>query len=304
MSSATSVTRSAASTPVHMGQPPQRASSLTALAALYLLTLRQHVHGKRWMVMGALFLLPAGLAVLIRTLAPRVPSDALEFLIVYILIPQALLPLLALVYSSGIIQDEQEEQTITYLLIRPIAKWALYIVKLLGTLTTTVTLTVFLTVLTYAAIYLGAVSEEPDVPLRCLKSIGIQSLAVVAYCSLFGLMSLVTKRTLMVGIVYIIAIEGVLANLPFGIRWGTVIYYVRIIAFRSLDFVVQGPRGNRENVADDTWQLNFAKDPQMLEHPELGASILILSIASLACVLVAAFLVSRREFYVKTPEKN
>jgi ABC-2 type transport system permease protein len=271
---------------------------------LYLLTLRQYVHGKRWMVMGLLFLLPPGLAILLRTLAPRFPSDGLEFLIVYLLVPQALLPLLGLVYASGIVQDEQEEQTITYLLVRPIPKWAMYLVKLLATLTTTVGLAAFLTVLTYAAIYIGANSEEPNIPLRCLQSVGIHSLAVVAYCCLFGLMSLLTKRTLMVGIVYIVAIEGVLANLPFGIRLVTVIYYARIIAFRTLDFVVQDPHGGRENIAAEAWQLNLDKDPKLLEHPELDTSIMILAVASLVCTLLAAFLCSRKEFYVKTPEKN
>ncbi len=36
-------------------------SRLTSLWALYMLTLRQHLHGKRWMVMAGLFLLSAGL---------------------------------------------------------------------------------------------------------------------------------------------------------------------------------------------------------------------------------------------------
>jgi ABC-2 type transport system permease protein len=295
---------SSATSSVSVRQSLQRTSRWTAVTTLYLLTLRQYVHGKRWMVMGLLFLLPPGLAVLLRTLAPKVPGDALEFLIVYMLIPQALLPLLGLVYASGIIQDEQEEQTITYLLMRPIPKWAMYFAKLLATLTTTVGLVALFTVLTYAAIYLGAGSEEPSVPLRCLQSVGIHSLAVVAYCCLFGLMSLVTKRTLMVGIVYIVAIEGVLANLPFGIRLVTVIYYARIIAFRTLDFVVESTHGGRKNMAAEAWQLNLDKDPKLLEHPELSTSIMVLAIASLVCVLLAALRVSRKEFYVKTPEKN
>jgi ABC-2 type transport system permease protein len=304
MSSATPVSQSAAQSVAQVRQPQHRSSGLAALGALYLLTLRQYVHGKRWMVIGLLFLLPPGLAILLRTLAPRFPADGLEFLIVYMLVPQALLPLLGLVYASGIIQDEQEEQTLTYLLIRPISKWGMYLVKLLATLTTTVALTAFFTVLTYAAIYVGSRSEEPNVPLRCLQSVGIHSLAVVAYCCLFGLMSLLTKRTLMVGIVYIVAIEGVLANLPFGIRLVTVIYYARIIAFRSLDFVIEGPRGDRKNIAAEAWQLNLDKDPKLLEHPELSTSITILVVASLVCALLAAFMCSRREFYVKTPEKN
>ena len=95
-----------------------------ALWTLYTLTLRQHLHGKRWMVMAALFLLPAGLADRGAGDGAERPSGRLEFILAFMFIPQALLPLVALLYASGIIQDEQEEQTITYLLIRPIPKWA------------------------------------------------------------------------------------------------------------------------------------------------------------------------------------
>ncbi len=112
--------------------------SPTALVALYTLTLRQHLHGKRWLVLGALFLTPAVIAGAVRATAPDVPGILLEFLFAYMLIPQALLPLVALLYGSGILQDEQEEQTFTYILVRPISKWAIYVTKLLGALTTAV----------------------------------------------------------------------------------------------------------------------------------------------------------------------
>src|SRR5947209_8754283 len=165
-----------------------RLLDLTSLWSLYLLTLRQHLHGKRWMVVAVLFLLPAGLALLIRsTAALDVPGVGLEFIFVFMFFPQGLLPLVALIYASGIVQDEVEEQTITYLLIRPIPKWALYIVKLLATLTTTVALTSVFTALTFAAIYLGGgprgedAAGVPNVPLRCLKAVGVHGLAVVAY---------------------------------------------------------------------------------------------------------------------------
>src|SRR5437660_477854 len=104
-------------------------SPLTSLVALYSLTVRQHLHGKRWIVLGVLFLTPAALAAVVRATAPDVPALVLEFLFVFMFIPQALLPLVALLYGSGIIQDEQEEQTLTYLLMRPISKWAIYLVK-------------------------------------------------------------------------------------------------------------------------------------------------------------------------------
>jgi ABC-2 type transport system permease protein len=281
-----------------------RVSHTSAFWTLYVLTLRQHVHGKRWLVMMALFLLPAGLAILLRATAVDVPSIALEFILAFMFIPQALLPIVALLYASGMIQDEQEDQTITYLLVRPIPKWALYSVKLLATLTTTVVLTVIVTVLTYAAIYVGAGVEGVNVPLRCLKAASIHSLAVVAYCSLFGLLSLLTKRILVVGILYTAIVEGLLANLPFGIRLATVIYYARVIAYRTLEFAVHWPHGGPEDIAGVAWQLYPQSDPGLREHPQLSTCIAVLLASSLVSTILAAWLCTGREFHVKTPEKD
>ena len=278
-------------------------SVLAALWALYVLTLRQHLHGRRWIVTAVLFLLPAGLAVFVRATARDVPGVALEFLFGFLFIPQGLLPLVALLYASGMVQDEQEEQTITYLLIRPIPKWALYGVKWLATVTTTVTLTALFTGLTYAAIYVGTEGGGTAAVSRAVKAAGIHSLAVVAYCSLFGVMSLLTRRTLIVGILYAVIFEGLLANLPLSIRLITVIYYARVIAYRTLGFVIH-PLDRAEDIAAVAWRMGGVADPQLLEHPTVGGCVVVLGVASLACTVVGAFLCSRREFYVKTPEKG
>jgi ABC-2 type transport system permease protein len=275
---------------------------LTALWTLYVLTLRQHLRGKRWIVATILFLLPAALAIVIRGTSPDVPPIGLEFIFAFMFIPQALLPLVALLYASGIIQDEQEEQTITYLLIRPIPKAALYAVKLMATITTTAVLTIVFTALTYAAIYVGARHDEP-VMMRCAKAASIHVLAMMAYCSLFGLISLLTRRTLVVGIIYAVFFEGFLANLPLSIRLITVIYHARIIAYRTLPFLVPMSMGPPQNFAADAWQLDIASDPELLEHPTVRTCVLVLLTASLVCTILAAFICSRREFHVKTPEK-
>jgi ABC-2 type transport system permease protein len=271
---------------------------------LYLLTLRQHLHGRRWMAAALLFLIPAGMAILIQSTRAQVPSVFLEFALVWMLVPQALLPIVALLYSSGIIQDEQEEQTITYLLIRPINKWLLYVVKMAATWTTTTLLVVLLTVLTYGAIYAWSGADLSTVLHRCMKAAGILSLAAIAYCSLFGVISLLTKRTLIVGILYTVVIEGVLASLPLSVRLITVIYYTRLIAYRSLDFVVTWPRGRQEDVAAAAWFLNIKDDPKLAEHPQISSCVIILIVASLVCTVFASWLCSRSEFHVKTPEKQ
>jgi ABC-2 type transport system permease protein len=279
-------------------------SVVRAYWTLYWLTLRQHLHGKRWIVVLLLFAMPAGMAILIRSTASGVPTLHLEFVLLWVLVPQALLPLVTILYASGIIQDEQEEQTITYLLIRPINKWLLYWVKMVATWTTTSSLVIILTVLTYAAIYAGSGADWSSVSLRCAKATAILSLAAMAYCSIFGAISLLTKRTLIVGILYTAFVEGVLASLPLSVRLVTVVYYVRLIAYRSLDFVVTWWNGEHEDVAAVLWFLNIKDDPKLAEHPQLSTCVLILLCTSLVCTAVAGWLCSQQEFHVKTPEKQ
>jgi ABC-2 type transport system permease protein len=282
---------------------PRGGFRLAALGALYVLTLRQHLHGKRWMVLGALFLTPALLAGVVRLTAPETQPTFSEFWLVFMFIPQALLPLVALLYASGIIQDEQEEQTFTYILVRPIPKWAIYVIKVLATLTTTVVLTAVFTTLTYAVIYIGTGIAWDSVAFRCVKAVGIHGLTVAAYSCLFGVMSLLTRWTLVVGFLYTAFFEAFLANLPFSIRLATILYYSRLIAYRSMDFVIASSQGNRnEDLAARWWRLDTQTDPQLLEHPALGTCLAVLLIASLLCTLLGAILCARREFHVKTPE--
>jgi ABC-2 type transport system permease protein len=275
-------------------------SSLAAMGALYGLTFRQHLHGRRWLVIALLFSLPIGLAVLIRATAAQIDPIVLEFTLAFMLIPQALVPIVALTYASGIIRDEQEDQTLTYLLIRPIPRWAIYSIKLLATLTTTILLTTLFTALTFLAIYVGNQTSFSDACGRALKTIAMHDLAVLAYCCLFGLMSLVTNRSLVLGIVYIILIEGLIANMPFGLRLITVIYYCRSIAYQTLSFNVTNPRAT-VNVAASAWQFDPISTANLITIPNC---IIILVVASLVCAVIGSMMCAQREFHVKTPEGN
>jgi ABC-2 type transport system permease protein len=242
------------------------------------------------------------LAGVVRATAPDAPPIIQEFLFVFMFIPQALLPLVALLYASGVIRDEQEEQTFTYILVRPIPKWAVYVVKVLATVTTVIALSTVFTALTYLVIYVGTDAAWDDVALRCVKAAGVHALTVVAYCCLFGIMSLITKWTLVLGFLYTALFEGLLANLPFGIRLLTVLYYARLIAYRSMEFTFSRPRGPKIDVAGEAWQLGTKTDPDLLDHPSLTTSLMVLLVASFVFTALGAILCWRREFHVKTPE--
>jgi ABC-2 type transport system permease protein len=253
--------------------------------------------------MVALFLLPAGLATLVRSTSAEARPLEMEFLLAMAFIQQLVLPLTALLYATGMIQDELEDQTITYLLIRPLPRWAIYLVKLLATVTTTVVLTAFFTALTYAAIYAGATPPPGGVLTRCGTAIAIHGLGVATYSALFGYMGLVTRRSLVVGIMYSAAIEGLLANMPFGIRLATIIYYTRVIAYRALSYEMEFPH-RTINMAAEMWQFDVANDPQLLEHPTTATCVMVLLGATCVLALLGAWNCARREFHVKTPEKG
>jgi ABC-2 type transport system permease protein len=249
---------------------------LSALGVLFWLTLRQHVRGRRLLVLSAMFALP----ILIALIAPRSAGGKnLEMVLIFNLLPQALVPLAALLYASGMIQDEIEEQTLTYLLVRPLPRWALYVTKLLATLVVTIVLTSFFTMATYLAIYWGSV-----LPARVLQTPVLMALAVVAYCSVFGCISLFARHTLVAGLAYIILLEGLLANLDMDARMLTVIYYFRTLSERWFDVHVPN------------WSIHLDK------APAAGTCVLVLLSVSVVAAAAAALRFATREFRMKTPE--
>jgi ABC-2 type transport system permease protein len=273
--------------------------------ALYQLALRQHRHGRRWLVMLVLALLPILIAVITHLTETAIPARSLEFNLVFMLIPQGLLPLLALVYASGVIQDEQEDQTITYLLVRPIPKWLIYLMKWAAAVTAAECLAVTSIVLTYATIYgdhHSAVSIH-DIIYRCAGTCGVQALAVLAYCGIFGLMGIVTRRVLVVGILYTALFEGLFANIPFNLRIITVIYYARLMLYRLMSFRVN--TGYRvHDLAAQAWNFTPSPHHHLTGYPPDWVCAAVLFSLSVILSAVAAFVCNRREFYVKTPSKT
>jgi ABC-2 type transport system permease protein len=267
--------------PPHAGQ----GADLTALWALFVLSLRQLVRGKRLLVLSALYLIPAVLALVLRCLDRPAPADDLETGLLFHLLPHALVPLTALLYAGSVIQDEVEDQTLTYLLIRPLPRWALYAVKLAAVWIVTVSLTVVFTTLTYAGAYWGAPELWGTVlPGKALILSGILAVALLAYCGVFGLIGVFTSRSLVTGVIYIVLFEVTVANADLVVRKLTVVYYVRVLSARWLD------------VNPANWNVNQLTAPGSLE------CIVTLVMVALVTTLVAMRRFSRGEFRVKTPE--
>src|SRR5260370_22368628 len=171
-----------------------RGLNLPGLGALFVLTLRQHLRGKRLIILSLLFLLPTALAIVARLIPHSPKPDAIEFVLVFYLIPHALITMPALAFSAGIIHDEVEEQTLTYLLMRPIPRWGLYLTKLAATLVVTIGLTCVFTVLAMIVIPLNTPELWGTViSNRVPKVVGLLALTQVSYCALFAIIGMLPR---------------------------------------------------------------------------------------------------------------
>ncbi len=163
-----------------------------------------------------LFALPIAFAVLIRHYQVPYRPDPVESGLLFGMIFPAMVPLAALLLATGMVQDDVEEQTMTYLLIRPIPRWAIYLAKLLGTIVSSWVRAAIFTLGMLVVIYwgdgrlFGTVLRERAVIIAALLA-----LALSAYSAIFGALSLLVRRALVFGAIYIVAFEGIFGSIDF-----------------------------------------------------------------------------------------
>jgi ABC-2 type transport system permease protein len=273
---------------------PAQGFNVIGLATLFWLTLRQHMRARKLLVLAVVFALPSVLSVIIRHFEPETRLEGLEFGLVFNLIPHIMVTLTALLYASAMIQDEIEEQTLTYLLIRPLPKWGIYLAKLAATMVLVVALTAIFTALTQVVVYWGKPGLNwQQLGERVLATTVMVALVLVAYCSLFGCLSLMTRYALFAGLLYSIVFEGILANIDFAVRKLTVMYYFRVLVQRWLDLDWVKITGG-----GDPWKI------VLREAPTTRACVATVLGASVALTALAMLVFTNREFRVKTPEGN
>ena len=215
--------------------------------------------GRRLVIFSMLFALPIFFAVLAHRFAdPYLASEA-ETVLIFGLIPQALLPLLRSLYASGMVQDEVEEQTLTYLLIRPIPRWLIYVVKVVATwLVASALATVFTAEAALVAVYWGVPGLSPTAlaqgrahrPDHELKPVRLRRHLRRAQPD--G-----TPLPGRGGGIYR-GVRGSLANIDFVMRRVTVMYYLRVLSCAWLD------------LAGADWSIDPAtapSDDHLFAHP-------------------------------------
>jgi ABC-2 type transport system permease protein len=206
--------------PVSTGGPINGTVAWLALRSLF---------GRRRGVL--LFVLPAvllALAIVVRFLVDSKADVADNIL--YQLGLVVVVPLVALVATTGVLSSEIDDGSVVYLLAKPLSRLSIVVSKLM---------VAFGCVLAFAAVPLlvSGLILRSDLP-RLGLGFAVGGLAGgLAYCALFALASVLTRHAVVVGLVYVLIWEGLLGGLLDGIRWLSVTWWSGTIT----DEVTGGP---------------------------------------------------------------
>lgn len=119
---------------------------------------------------------------------------------------KVLLPLVALFYAAGVIADEREKRTLTYLLTRPTPRWVYPLLKFSAGFLAAAVATFLGLVATYALLF-GSAPGASDVGFLTTPILA-SLLTLFAYGALFTLMGIMVARPYLVGLAFVIGWEN------------------------------------------------------------------------------------------------
>jgi ABC-2 type transport system permease protein len=212
---------------------------------------------------------------------PRIPADAppedgpiskFSEIIVMPIYLGFILPILCLIYATAALGEERDERTLVYLLIRPLARYRIYLAKGLGILPLVMAAGIGgFWLICKCAGETGATSWDLFYPAVVRGSI--------TYACLFLLFGALVPRPLVVSIAYAFFCEALVSMMPGTIKRMAVSFHTKCMIFDA---------GEPYGVSPDS-QLQFL--------PISGsAAAWVMTIGSLALLAVGAFFFHRKEY--------
>ncbi|WP_028651640.1 ABC transporter permease [Nocardioides halotolerans] len=123
-----------------------------------------------------------------------------------------ILPLVALLATSGLLAPEIDDGSISYLLAKPLSRHTIVASKLVVAI-------VCVFVFGALPMFVAGLVLRSDSPSFAV-GFGLASLlAGAAYCAVFAWLSVLTRHAVVIGLIYLLVWEGLLGGLLDGIRW-------------------------------------------------------------------------------------
>jgi ABC-2 type transport system permease protein len=139
-----------------------------------------------------------------------------------------LVPLIALLATSGLLAPEIDDGSVSYLLAKPISRHTIVASKLVVALAC---------VVVFAAIpmLVAGLVLRTDLPEIGIGFAVGSLVSGATYCAVFALLSVMTRHAVVIGLIYVLIWEGLLGGLLDGIRWLSVTRWSTEIVDRIAD---------------------------------------------------------------------
>ena len=185
------------------------------------LSLRQLTGKWRVILIVLLALIPVGLAFVPGADDAEARGNFIDGLLDGLLVG-VIMPLVTMALATAAFGNEIEDKTLSYVFLKPVARWRIAIPKFLASVIIAAPLALVSGAL---ATYIGT-----DGDLRTTVAVAIAlSVGVITYASVFTWAGLITTRALPFAIVYVFLWEGLLSTFIGGIRYLSVRGYTLAI---------------------------------------------------------------------------
>jgi ABC-2 type transport system permease protein len=136
------------------------------------------------------------------------------------------LPVISLIVGTGVLGSEIDDGTLVHILTKPLPRWKIVLSKLAVAFGVT-------TVATAVPMFVaGTIIDGRKLGLALAAA---TTLGALAYCALFLALSMITRRPVLLGLLYVMIWEGLLGNVVSGTKVLSVQQYVVSLAARWAD---------------------------------------------------------------------
>jgi len=188
-------------------------------------TLRGALGRRRTVLVALLAVVPVLIALIIRLGGRTTDGAALTAGLLDALLVTTVLPLIALVFGTGVLGAELDDGTAVYLMVKPIERWRIVVSKTAVAACITMALVFPATLLSGLVVGAGRGGESIAIGFAVAVLPGS-----LLYAAGFVALSIVTSRALIAGLLYVFIWEGLLAGLFAGTALLSVRQYVLALA--------------------------------------------------------------------------
>ena len=203
---------------------------LKSLKEIYKFFLKIGIRKKRTILFSLLSFTPVLLIFIVKILEIAKPHSSISASHLYpnVIVAfyiQFIIEILAIFFGSSIIDEEVDNKTLVYLNTKPIEKVAVFIGKFLSYLTIILSMVIMGLIFTFLIAYfnnnmIGRVGE-------LIKYLYASVFAILAYTSIFAMLSTFFKRTAMLGLLFVFGWESIVNYMPGSTQKLTIIHFVK-----------------------------------------------------------------------------